>query len=136
LRAIVWVAINSYGYFKYLFLYTVFALTAALLHRQQTVAALRRHIFAIAYFATYFAAYLLLYAWYTPIDVGNRFTLSLFLPYLFVVSLPIAAFYKEHPPVKAFGYEVKLLNLILLSIFAIDLYLTLTSRVGTMYGGS
>jgi hypothetical protein len=135
-RAIAWVAINSYGYFTYLFLYTVFGATAMVLHSRRAREKVRRNFFVLLFFASYFMVYLLLYAWYTPIDVGNRFTLSLFLPYLFAVSLPIAAFYEEHPVVKVAGLEVKLLNLVLFSVFAVDLYFTLTSRVGTMYGGS
>jgi hypothetical protein len=134
-RALLWVAITSYGYFKYMFIYLVFALTTVLFHRSQAISLLRHYWLPLLFTLAYFAAYLFLYAWYTPIDVGNRFTLSLFLPYLFLVSLAISKQYDGQPSLAVGGMTLKLLDVVLFPLLVVDVYLILTSRIVTMYGG-
>jgi hypothetical protein len=51
--------------------------------------AFRRYFFAGLFCAGYFLGYLLLYAWFVPINAGQRFMLSLFLPFMFMTMLII-----------------------------------------------
>ena len=86
------VAWSSYGYLKYAAIYVLFALLFIAQHRRRA----REFLFhgrasaATIFVISYFACYLLLYSWYTPIADGNRLTLSLFLPGLAAIGYFLA----------------------------------------------
>lgn len=74
------VASGSYGYFKYVQIYLALGLLVGLVRFGRTVKLLHR-IRPIPEFTIVFVgAYVLLYAWYTPITAGSRLFLALFLP--------------------------------------------------------
>jgi hypothetical protein len=82
------VAWSSYGYLKYAAIYFLFGLLFIVRHTRRA----REFLFrgrasaATIFVISYFACYLLLYSWYTPIADGNRLTLSLFLPGLAAIG--------------------------------------------------
>lgn len=86
------VAWSSYGYLKYAAIYLLFSLLFIVQHARRTREILfrGRASAATAFVISYFACYLLLYSWYTPIADGNRLTLSLFLPGLAAVGYFLA----------------------------------------------
>lgn len=128
--------IKSYGYYKYMLIFLVFIAMAVTANWPPEAAVVKQYLEPILFVAGYFAAYLLLYAWYTPIAGGNRFTLALFLPFLFVVSCLIRRYHDQLPTIIIATKRIQLVNLLVLSVLVVDLYLILTSRIVTVYAGS
>jgi hypothetical protein len=123
---------SSYGYYKYVLIYLIGFLTIAILNRRYTLEMAARRPFLLLFCLSYFAAYLFAYAWYTPIASGTRFTLALFLPFMFAVSRAIFAQPAIYLPVRPFGVQIKLLhvlNVLVLALLFFDIYGVLTERV-------
>lgn len=78
---------KSYGYAPFVLLYFCLAVLLLCQNREHFMPLLRIKGVAVLLFflLSYFAAYLALYAWYTPIVSGNRLVLSLFLPAMCVL---------------------------------------------------
>ncbi len=132
-------AVQSYGYFKYEVVYLVSALILALAYHRHTRRLLLQHRFLWLFNALYFAAYLLLYAWFTPICSGNRLPLAQFLPLMFGLSVVIYRLYGEVARVAFRGRSVSLttvLTVAVLFLLAYDAYDVITHRIVSMYGGS
>jgi hypothetical protein len=126
---------SSYGYYKYVLIYLVGFLAIAVVNRRQTLEMVAKHPFLLLFCLSYFAAYLFAYAWYTPLASGNRFTLALFLPFMFAISRAIFAQPAVYLPVRPFGIRIKLLhvlNVLVLGLFFFDIYGVLTEKVLTM----
>jgi hypothetical protein len=128
---------HSYGYLKYLGLYTLLLGLVAITLRDQTKRIMKRFPFMITYLALYFSAYFVLYAWYTPIAAGNRFTLALFLPYLYTVFLGLQSFRIPRSQTVLFRrYALtEIINMIVMIVLVVDIAIILTSRIDTVYGG-
>lgn len=86
---------HSYGYAKYILLYSGFALLLGCVHFRHTSGLLRRFMPQAVFCALMFPAYIVLFAWFARIAVGPRFFLMLFLPYMFVLAVVI----RQQPPV-------------------------------------
>ncbi|MBN1977783.1 MAG: glycosyltransferase family 39 protein [Anaerolineae bacterium] len=126
---------SSYGYYKYVLIYLVGFLAMAILNRRHTLEMAAKRPFLLLFCLSYFAAYLFAYAWYTPIASGNRFTLALFLPFMFAISRAIFAQPTVYLPVRPFGVQIKLLNVLnalVLALLFFDIYGVLTEKVLTM----
>jgi hypothetical protein len=128
--------VMSYGYYKYMLIYSIFSLMVILLNWRQSFVWAGKYPVVFLFAGGYFAGYLLLYAWYTPITGGNRFILTLFLPYLFVVSILIRRHYDHFPTLVFGGRRIQFLNVVVLSVLLVDLYFIFTRRIVTMYAGS
>jgi hypothetical protein len=139
MNKVVLVAAKSYGYFKYVVLFSTIALLISVLHIRSTLAIVRRHLFLILFCLSYFLAYFLIYAWYTPVASGNRFTLSLFMPLLFFLGTIINTQFHHHPFITLGSIKARwfhLFNFMTLGMILIELHPILTDRVMTMFGGS
>jgi hypothetical protein len=127
----------SYGYAKYALIYAAALIAAVTWERRRAVGLIRRHPLLVAFLLLYFAAYFVLYAWYSSIVAGNRLILSQFVPLLFTLSMGLRALLRD---VKVQGERpldaLTALNLLVLGILVVDVALVLTVRVGIMEGGS
>ena len=94
-----------------------------------------RHLFLLLFCLSYFAAYLFAYAWYVPIASGDRFTLALFLPFMFATSYAICTQPARYLSIRPIGVRIKILdvlNISVLSILSVDIYFILTEKILTM----
>jgi hypothetical protein len=124
------VAASSYGYYKYVAINLVILIVLAILNGRRSIEMVAKYPYLLLFCLAYFAAYLFAYAWYTPIASGNRFTLALFLPWMFATSYAIHTLPATCLPIRHF--EVKLrdvLNVLVLLIFSFDVYAMLTERL-------
>lgn len=121
----------NYGYCRYVRLYSRAALILGIL--ALPVWGIKRYFFAGVFCLLYFAAYMLLYAWFVPINGGQRFMLSLFLPFMFLMALII-----NDPVIRraSIGISprwrirwVTLINCYIIALLIPDLYIILTSRI-------
>ncbi|NJN58783.1 MAG: hypothetical protein HC879_15435 [Leptolyngbyaceae cyanobacterium SL_5_9] len=138
LDKVIAVAKKSYGYFKYLVIYLAIALLTTLANLRN-IKVTKSQLFLLLFYFSYFIAYTLLYAWYTPIASGNRFTLALFLPLMFCLTAVINTTTSERPQVrlasKQFSWRY-LFNLVVLGMILFELYPILTSRIVTTFAGT
>ena len=127
----------SYGYFKYILIYVCLFCIAILWSWQRAKQAVISNPILSLFLVFYFASYLLLYAWYTPIAPGNRFVLALFIPLMFTISYGLQTLLRS-TQIGAGGTSVGALlanNSAILVVVLVDIYFVLTERVGSMYGG-
>jgi hypothetical protein len=73
-------------YYKYGVLLGATAIVLAIRKKKRFTDSLFRQPFVAIFITGFFGGYLLLYAWYAPISSDSRFSLSLFLPFVFVAS--------------------------------------------------
>ena len=136
-RLVVNRVVNSYGYAKYVVLYSAFLVFVAIRYRRRTRAVIRANRFLSLFVVAYFVAYLLLYFWYAPIAAGNRLILAQFLPLMFAILSGLQVLLKD-VAVKLGRRPVDALvafNLVVLCLLVFDIYLILSERIGTMVGG-
>jgi hypothetical protein len=128
---------HSYGYAKYVLIYATALVAAIVWQRQRAGGLIRRRPVLLAFLVLYFAAYFLLYAWYSSIAAGNRLILAQFLPLLFTLSMGLRALLR--------GVQVRIgrpvdaltgIDLLVLAVLVVDIALVLALRVGSMEGGS
>ncbi|WP_143467614.1 hypothetical protein [Leptolyngbya ohadii] len=136
---VILVASKSYGYFKYILLFGAIALLLSAVHWRTTLAIVKRHFFLISFCLSYFVAYLLIYAWYTPVASGNRFTLALFMPLLFFLGTIVHTQHRHHPFISLGSLKLKwfyLFNFVTLGMILFELHPILSDRILTTFGGS
>jgi hypothetical protein len=127
----------SYGYFKYMLVYVGLFCVAIFLSWSKVRQAVASNPILCLFLVLYFAGYLLLYAWYSPIAPGNRFALALFIPLMFSLSYGLQILLGSSS-LKAGRASVNALlvnNLAILVVVLVDIYFVLTERVGSVYGG-
>jgi hypothetical protein len=73
-------------YYKYGVIFGATAAFFAISRKRRFKELLFSRPFVAVYIAGFFGGYLLLYAWYAPVSSDSRFSLSLFLPFIFVMS--------------------------------------------------
>jgi hypothetical protein len=123
---------ESYGYYKYVLIYLTFLLTLVIINGRHTIEMAVKYPFLLLFCVSYFAAYLLGYAWYTPIASGTRFTLALFLPIMFATTFGIHAQPTRYLSVWPLGAKITLhdvFNVAILLVLTIDIYFVLTKRI-------
>lgn len=128
---------HSYGYFKYVVIYLAVLVVFTIWQWPQTRQFLKGPPFRALFSVSLFISYFLMYAWYSPINAGNRFILGQFLPLMFALSLGLHN-YELPQGWKVSGRTVDaltVLNLLVLGVLAVDIYLIMTQRISTMYGG-
>lgn len=129
---------NSYGYLWPCLAYLGFAVLLAVIFWRLVGRLWRARPFVILALAAYFVGYYLLIAWYSPVIMGNRFILGLFLPFLFATSAVIVKLaprlrwqWRGRPT-----HALTLFNGLMSLWLAVEVALTVFVRVGEMYGGS
>jgi len=124
---------SSYGFFKYMLFYAAFAFLILCI-RKTTMARLRNHVPLALFLTAYFSVYFLSYGFYMATGPIIRHVLSLFLPFLFTVSLitvPTAQAIK----IPRTGVSVHhAMNLLITLILLPDIYFVLTDRVLRIFG--
>ncbi|MCQ3932911.1 MAG: hypothetical protein DPW16_20875 [Chloroflexi bacterium] len=130
----------NYGYCRYVSLYSRAALALGILALPVWgIPFIKRHFFAGVFCILYFIAYILLYAWFVPINGGQRFMLSLFLPFMFLMALIL-----NDPMIRraSIGISprlrlrwVTLLNCYIIALLIPDIYIILTSRIMAFNAG-
>ena len=128
-------AMGSYGYFRYFFTYLMFCLYIMIINHQRTWRIVRQYAFLFLFNLMYFIVYLLLYAWYTPIASGNRLTLAQFLPLMFAFSFVIFRLYSKHLYKEERNDLARAFTTIVAFLLVYDIYIVLSQKIGTMYGG-
>jgi hypothetical protein len=132
-------ATESYGYFKYEVAYLSFALVLAVVCYRHTLDFMRRYRFLWIFNGVYFGAYVLLYAWFTPIAAGNRLPLAQFMPLMFGLSVVIYRLYAGVALVTWRQRSIELTRVFtvaVLLLLAYDVYEVVTRRIVSLYGGS
>ena len=129
---------HGFGYFGLLYLILV------LLIGWQNRSSIRQsysaenHLPLIIFIGLYFSGYLTLYAWWTPIAAGNRFILSIYLPYLFLIARAFHHFGKNGFTINVRGSEftVEKINYVMLMLVGLFLLSVYPYWVSKFYGGS
>ena len=131
---------RSYGYLPFVLFYGLSVVILMLSHSRTLLMALRRPDQATCalFVGCYFCGYLLLYAWFTPISSGNRFTLALFMPFLVTASWLLAAVQRRDLSMKVDRRHLMphVVHYMVLAGLALYLCLVFPNRVGSMFGGS
>jgi hypothetical protein len=130
---------TSYGYYKYVLIYSAFLAILVILNRRHNVRLAIEHRFALLFSLSYFVAYLLSYAWFSPVAGGNRFVLAQFLPFMFSILCGISKQPSTHISIPSTEVRLRLsdvMHVFVLLVLAFDMYLILTERITTMYGGT
>lgn len=130
----------NYGYCRYVKLYSRAVLLLGILALPSCgIAFTKRYFFAGVFCLLYFVAYMLLYAWFVPINGGQRFMLSLFLPYMFLLALIM-----NDPVIRRTSFAISprlhlrwvtLIHCYLIALLIPDLYIILTSRIMAFNAG-
>jgi hypothetical protein len=129
----------SYGYYKYVLIYSIFFVALMGLNPRHNLGLAAKHGLALLFCLSYFAVYLLGYAWYSPIASGNRFVLAQFLPFMFSISYSISQQPLRHISIPSTTVRLRpsdLMQVAILMVLAFELYFILTARIVMMYGGS
>ena len=129
----------NYGYFKYFYIYLIFCIFLIIVvgKIRNNMRLLVKYGFSSIFIFSYFIIYLLLYAWYAIVSPGNRILLSLFLPFMFSLSIVIKEYTKEFF-IRFINLKINILiifNFLILSIFVIDLF-SLMKKALQIYAGS
>ena len=134
-------ALTSYGYLKYVILFFGFTCTLVILNRRHAFSIFKAHRYVALFAISFFAAYLILYAWYWPISSGSRFVLALFSPLMFTFSFIIYQLFGQRLILNSSRNSDstinlgRLLNWAILGILLVDGYIILTDRIVNLYGG-
>lgn len=131
---------RSYGYAWFLLLYVVSAaLFLSAGRRRSPRAPLRPGSAAQRVFVvSYFASYLLLYAWYAPIASGNRFSLALFLPAILLALRALSVARDRGWSIDLLGRRIGASEVspALLRLLIVYLVAVLPFQISTVYGGT
>ena len=135
-------ALASYGYLKYVIIFFSFVFALFILNRHYVVTTiLKKHLYLSLFVASFFAAYLTLYAWYWPISSGNRFVLALFTPFMFTLAFIIYRLFETKliiPLSRNSSRTINLgrvLNWAMLGVLFVDGTIILVYRIANTYGG-
>lgn len=95
------------------------------------------HPCTILFMMGYFSGYLTLYAWYTPIAAGNRFSLALFLPLLWLIvrGLAIAKDHSLNIQIGKKSFPAIIISPIILLILSIYVITVYSQAISTFYAG-
>ena len=132
----------NYGHCSQTILGVIVIVASLALHlRTASVKAHSRHIREIWFVATIFVIYAMGAAWYIPITGhrGARMILVLFIPFLWTVGLLLHSPRVSEFRLRILGKPVRIAGLLLgimyLALF-LEIYVTLTGRAATVFGGA
>ncbi|OVE77414.1 hypothetical protein BVX98_02605 [bacterium F11] len=131
------VAMLSTGYFEYMIGYLLFFIILALIYRKKLISEFKKQKSLFAFLTSYFLGYFLLFSFYVPVAPGPRFSLSLFLPYMFTLTAGILILAQG----KKFSFRGKSYNLIrcfnifVFLVVTLDAFNVLSWKLLKYYGG-
>jgi hypothetical protein len=132
-------AYAPFGYSAFLLLYSCSVGLLMCQNRGHFLCLFRAKTTAILLFfiLSYFAAYLVLYAWYAPIASGNRFFLALFLPAMFLLVWVIDHASRRGLCFSIFGRRIQASAVSPLVLIALIAYLLVVfpDQISRMRGG-
>jgi hypothetical protein len=90
------------------------------------------------FIASYFAGYLLLYAWYAPIASGNRFVLALMMPLLLVSLRQLSRAQDRGAEIELGGRRLDASEVgpLLFALLLVYVVVALPLQISTVYGGT
>lgn len=104
-RGLAFQNMGAIGYYKFVIALIFAGGILVVRQRRRVSQLLAEQPFAAAFCVLFFAAYLLLYAWYDALVNDTRFILSIFLPFVFAASIFVLALGKERI-VTTFGRRI------------------------------
>ena len=129
--------LHSYGYQGYFLVYLLVLLAGLIFRRVKYSNFPPFDAFQLFFVFTWFGAYFLLYAWYTPITEGVRLILAQYMPLMFAISLGVKETFKPLL-VPLFQRKIALLDLVngmILLVLVADIYWVVSERIYKIYGG-
>lgn len=129
---------RSYGYAKYVFLFSLALVVAVSLNRRRFRESISRYPHVIAFAAVYFLVYAMLNAWFYDFVDGNRLILAQYVPLLLTCALGIRYLLRGRT-LKAFARGADSLNILyalILIVVILDIHAVVTNRILSMFGGS
>ena len=132
-------ASSSYGYLKYVGFYLAMLGVASMVRFRQAAKSFRIQPRVPIFVTTFIAAYVLLYAWYTPIAPGIRLVLGLFLPLMWSLFRLFESEYFRLPVFRLKGHDVSWLNAthsVVGMLLIVDLWLFLWPSLLQVYAGN
>ena len=140
LRTIGYYSTHTYGYHKYVALYVLFVACAVASNQRGFWRLVRQRAWVALFAIAYFGCYAILYAWYVPIaGPGDRFVLGQFLPLMLTLAWLVQRVNRPIAIASRGGMRVeclKFMNIVTLLILLPDIYLILSIRILSVYGGS
>ncbi|MFC1770807.1 glycosyltransferase family 39 protein [Candidatus Margulisiibacteriota bacterium] len=121
---------RSYGYYKFILLFTFFLICMLFLERKKIPDILEKYKWLIGFNLFYFVVNFLACAWYVPIASGNRFVLSLFLPYMFSCFYLLSVLLKGNKKISSFNF------LVVSILIGIEVYDVVFYKIISIYGGA
>ncbi len=130
----------DYGYLKFVGLFTLVSLGAATFNARMLRQMLnRQNVWQVLFRAGFLGGYFASYVWYALINSGQRFMLSIFLPYLFTLAafLSQPVFRKQKIRIRGWEIEwVRAFNYGILVLMLVDILLIFVGgRISNVYGG-
>ncbi len=132
-------AANPYNGISYPLLYGFVLIGAMIANFQSSWRAIVKYRFVVSFVALFFIAYILVFAWYTPIAGGPRFIGCLLIPFMFSIFIV-----DEHQQItnleskNGFRYSTlyKAIDISVLSLLIANFYIIITSKLPAGYFGS
>ena len=124
---------------KYIGALGVMAIALAGLNLRVVWGLLRRHGFLILFCLLFMASFVFSASWWRPLSSGQRFSMPVILPILFLLASVIALPQLRHPKLTLFGRQIDLVTvaLALMTVAVmLDSITTLTWRVGRVRGAN
>ena len=137
-RAVFGNVVNSYGYFKYFIVFMIALIVSIINQRKLALTIFASRPMLIFFLASYFTAYLLLYAWYGLIVHENRLILAQFILIMFTISMGLQSLLRSSR-IRIGEHSFHTLTIFNIGVFIFlifDISLVLTMRVETMFGGN
>ncbi|HPG40390.1 MAG TPA: hypothetical protein PLP19_15580 [bacterium] len=127
---------QAYGYFWFIFLYTLYFILILFMNRKKTWLLLKEHIFLFLFLFCYFGVFFGLNAWWNYLGPSVRHILTLFLPFLFVVNLIIRQLPEKKPTIAGRTLRVDVIFNVFISVVLLyNVYIIMTTRLYAMTGG-
>lgn len=126
-----------YGQFALAYLLAVGGVVVQNFDRVRSQILPKLHPCTLLFIITYFTGYLALYAWYTPIAAGNRFSLALFLPllWLMVCGLAVAQDHSLSIRVGKKHFPVAIISPMILLALVVYITTIYPQTISTFYAG-
>jgi hypothetical protein len=120
----------QYSFFNYPVFFLIIAIILILLRLKRSISFARSDLWLIIFIIGYITGYLLLFIWYSPIANSPRFIYSLFIPFLFSISVMMRRLADDiSTPL------IKLTNITILVMIIIDIwYITSQGPLFRDYG--
>jgi hypothetical protein len=129
--------INPYSFFNYTLLYFSILVIFGLINYKSSAKLIQKSFWPVIFISGFLIAYLLSYAWFSPISSWDtyRFTYTLFLPFLFWASIAVHKLATESPEIMLLGritrpgQYLKLIDITILGLIILDIVHYIPGRI-------